>query len=173
MLKRAVSTIANKNAIIITVDNDDYLLRPDAIGMILEKFKNGADYVCGNNIRYDKPMRKYRVGRFDKLWERNGDNIWLHPICFTKALFDKVNPEDMKKDSEWINICTDFAYAVPMIQLANKPSWIEEPIYYFEPSLANQNKEGKYSLKTVNDMRDFILQKAKQRYEKDCSSYRR
>lgn len=173
MLKRAIGTIANKNTIIITVDNDDYLLRPDAICMILEKFKIGADYVCGNNIRYDKPLRKYRVGGFDKLWERNGDNIWLHPICFTKALFDKVNPEDMKRDGDWINICTDFAYAVPMIQLADKPLWIEEPIYYFEPSLANQRKKGNYNPEKVNEMRNYILQKAKQRYEKNCSSYRR
>ena len=173
MLMRAVSTIAKQSAIIITVDNDDYLLRPDAVGMILDKFKNGADYVCGNNIRYDKPLRRYRVGGFDKLWERNGDNIWLHPICFTKALFDKVDSEDMKKDGEWINICTDFAYAVPMIQLADKPSWIEEAIYYFEPSLANQRKKGNYDPEIVNEMRNYILQKARLRYETNCSSYRR
>ncbi len=173
MLMRAVSTIANKHTIIITVDNDDYLLRSDAIGMILEKFKNGADYVCGNNIRYDKPLRKYRVGGFDKLWERNGDNIWLHPICFTKELFKKVNPNDMKRDGEWINICTDFAYAVPMIQLAKNPQWIERPIYFFEPSIANQKKEGNYRIEKVNEMRNYILQKAKQRYETDNSSYRR
>ena len=173
MLMRAVSTIAKQSAIIITVDNDDYLLRPDAVGMILDKFKNGADYVCGNNIRYDKPLRRYRVGGFDKLWERNGDNIWLHPICFTKALFDKVDSEDMKKDGEWINICTDFAYAVPMIQLADKPSWIEEAIYYFEPALANQRKKGNYDPEIVNEMRNYILQKARLRYETNCSSYRR
>ena len=173
MLVRAVSTIAKETSVIITVDNDDYLLRLDAVGLILDKFKNGADYVCGNNIRYDKPLRRYRVGGFDKLWERNGDNIWLHPICFTKALFDKVGSDDMKKDGEWINICTDFAYAVPMIQLADKPSWIEEAIYYFEPSLANQRKKGNYDPEKVNEMRNYILQKAKQRYETNCSSYRR
>ncbi len=173
MLMRAVNTIAKQNAIIVTVDNDDYLLCPDALKIIVEKFRNGADYVCGNNIRYDKPLKKYHVSSFEKLWERNGDNIWLHPICFTKELFEKVNPDDMKRDGEWINICTDFAYAVPMIQLANSPQWIEQPIYFFEPSIANQKKEGNYKIEKVNEMRNYILQKAKQRYETDNSSYRR
>ena len=173
MLIRAANTIAKETAVIILVDNDDYLLCHDAIHIIIDKFKNGADYVCGNNIRYDKPLKKYQVTGFDKLWERNGDNIWLHPICFKKALFNKVNPNDMKIDGEWINICTDFAYAVPMIQLANNPSWIEQPIYYFEPSIANQKKEGKYRTEKDNEMRNYILQKAKQRYETNSSSYRR
>lgn len=173
MLLRGVNTAAKKNAIIILVDNDDYLLCHDAVRIIVEKFKNGADYVCGNNIRYDKPLKKYRVSGFDKLWERNGDNIWLHPICFKKALLDKVNPDDMKIDGEWVNICTDFAYAIPMIQLANFPTWIEQPIYFFEPSLANQRKEGNYRIEKVSEMRDYILQKAKLRYETDNSSYRR
>ena len=79
----------------------------------------------------------------------------------------------MKRDGEWINICTDFAYAVPMIQLANSPQWIEQPIYFFEPSIANQKKEGNYKIEKVNEMRNYILQKAKQRYETDNSSYRR
>ena len=79
----------------------------------------------------------------------------------------------MKRDGEWINICTDFAYAVPMIQLAKNPQWIERPIYFFEPSIANQKKEGNYRIEKVNEMRNYILQKAKQRYETDNSSYRR
>lgn len=173
MLMRAVNTIAKQNAIIVTVDNDDYLLCLDALKIIVERFRNGADYVCGNNIRYDKPLKKYHVSSFEKLWERNGDNIWLHPICFTKELFEKVNSDDMKRDGEWINICTDFAYAVPMIQLANSPQWIERPIYFFEPSRANQNKEGKYRIEKVNEMRNYILLKAKQRHETDYSNYRR
>lgn len=173
MLMRSVSTIVKQNAIIITVDNDDYLLCPDAVKTIVKKFEDGADYVCGNNIRYDKPLKKYYVSGFEKLWERNGDNIWLHPICFTKELFGKVNSDDMKRDGEWINICTDFAYAVPMIQLANNPQWIDQPIYFFEPSIANQRKEGNYRIEKVNEMRNYILQKAKQRYETDNSSYRR
>ncbi len=173
MLMRAVNTIAKGNAVVILLDNDDYLLCNDAIQNILDKFKNGADYVCGNNIRYDKPLKKYQIGGFEKLWERNGDNIWLHPICFTKELFEKVNPNDMKRDGELINICTDFAYAVPMIQLAKNPQWIERPIYFFEPSIANQKKEGNYRIEKVNEMRNYILQKAKQRYETDNSSYRR
>ena len=172
-LTRAISTIDNEKTIIITVDNDDYLLRNDAIQMILKKFNDGADYVCGNNIRYDRPLKKYRITGFDKLWERNGDNIWIHPICFTKALFTSVNLNDLKRDGKWINICTDFAYAVPLIQHAKKPSWIEQPIYYFEPSIENQKKEGKYRAENVNEMKNYILQKAKKRYEKNCSSYRR
>lgn len=173
MLIRAVHSITNEKAIIILVDNDDCLLRSDAIQLIVERFENGSDYVCGNNIRYDKPLKKYHISSFDKLWERNGDNIWLHPICFTKELFDKVHPDDMKIDDDWINICTDFAYAIPMIQLSKKPTWIEKTIYFFEPSIANQKKEGKYNINEVNKMRNFILQKAKNRYEKDHSNYRR
>ena len=173
MLINALQHVSSPDSIIITVDNDDFLIGSDAIDKIVAVFKQGADYVCGNCIRYDKPLRNYRVECFEKLWERNGDNIWLHPICFRKYLFDKVPREDFKADGEYINVCTDFAYAVPMVQMAEKPMWNPSIVYYFEPSLPNQKRQGKYSSMQVNNMRNRILKKANERYETDNSNYRR
>ena len=84
-----------------------------------------------------------------------------------------IDKKDMQVDGEYINICTDFAYAVPLIQVADSPVYQPIPIYYFEPSIANQRKEGKYKQQIVNKTREIILKKAKERYETNCSRYRR
>lgn len=173
LLIGAVRNICNPNALIVLVDNDDFLLRTDALSILWEQFQKGHDYICGNCIRYDKPNKTYSVSSFDSLWSRNGDNIWLHPISFRKELFDMIDKKDMQVDGEFINICTDFAYAVPLIQVANSPVYQPIPIYYFEPSIANQRKEGKYKQQIVNKTREIILKKAKERYETNCSRYRR
>ncbi|MCQ2347852.1 MAG: NAD-dependent epimerase/dehydratase family protein [Paludibacteraceae bacterium] len=173
LLMGAMRNIINPDALIVLVDNDDFLLRKDALSILWKQYQNGHDYICGNCIRYDKPNKKYSVSSFNYLWKRNGDNIWLHPICFRRKLFNMINSKDLQINGEYINVCTDFAYAIPLIQVAQNPCYQPMPIYYFEPSLANQKKEGKYNQQIVNETRDIILQKAKERYETNCSRYRR
>lgn len=173
LLLTAIQQIQNPNALVVLVDNDDYLLRKDALSILWKQYQLGHDYICGNCIRYDKPNKHYQVSGFDQLWNRNGDNIWIHPICFQRELFDQINLTDLQADDEFINICTDFAYATPLVQVAKNPCYQPIPIYYFEPSLANQLKEGKYNQQIVNQTRDYILKKAKERYETNRSRYRR
>ena len=151
--------IINKNTIIINLDNDDYFIDQNAISIIKNEFDNGADLTCGNCIRYDKPLKKYIIQSFKNIELREGDNIWLHPKCFKRYLFDYVSDELLKnQNGEYFDVNTDLSFMVPMVKKAKKPVFIDKIIYYFEPSLNNQRKKGLYEKKRKNKIKKFILQ---------------
>ena len=173
-LHMAISNCMSGDCIIINIDNDDFLLTDDSISIINDKFKSGADITCGNCIKYTNPVKKWMVTGFDHIWNRDGDNIWLHPKCFKRSLFLSVPYEDMcDENGRIIDTCTDYAFMVPMIQKAKRPEFINSILYYFEPSLANITHQDKYDSKKVQYVKTYILLKAKERYEKDNSNYRR
>ncbi len=160
------NVITNKNAIVINLDNDDYLVNKHAIEIIVNEFNNGAEVTCGNCIRYDKPLKRYKIKSFDNVWERDGDNIWLHPKCFRRYLFDFIDIEkDLKIDGRFIDVNTDFAIMLPIIRNAKKKVFIEDVLYYFEPSFENIRREGKYKDEYKLEIKRMLLQKEKEYYE--------
>ena len=162
------NVISNRDAVVINLDNDDYLVNDRAIEIILGEFERGAEITCGNCIRYDRPLKRYKIVSFEKVWERGGDNIWLHPKCFKRYLFDAVDIEaDLKIDGKFVDINTDFAFMIPMIRIAKKKSFIEEVLYYFEPSLENMNGEGKYGNGHKAEVKKKLLQKEEKLYEQE------
>lgn len=161
--------VLNKNAIVINVDNDDYLVNEHAIEIITKRFAQGVEITCGNCIRWDKPLKNYRVYSFDRVWERGGDNIWLHPKCFRRYLFDGIDiEEDLKIDGKYVDVNTDFAFMLPMVQRAKKCGFIQEVLYYFEPSSQNREGAGKYGEEEKHRVKKILLEKAKMR-EKNLS----
>lgn len=167
------NVVINKNSIVINLDNDDYLVNDKAIEIIVKEFDNGADITCGNCIRYDKPLKHYKITSFDKAWLRNGDNLWLHPKCFKRYLFDCIDIEnDLKIDGKFVDVNTDFAFMLPMIDNAKKKVFIDEILYYFEPSIDNMRKQGKYDAAYKLQVKEKLLLKEKERYEKNNSGNR-
>lgn len=167
------NVIANKNAVVINLDNDDFLVNDAAIEKIVKEFDNGAEITCGNCIRYDKPLRRYKITSFDKAWLRGGDNLWLHPKCFRRYLFDRIDVEnDLTIDGKFVEVNTDFAFMLPMIDRAKKRVFIDEILYYFEPSADNVSKQGKYNGANAAAVKQKILLKEKERYEKNHSGNR-
>ena len=161
------SVIKNQNAIVINLDNDDYLVNDRAVEIIVKAFDEGAEITCGNCIRYDKPLKQYTIKSFEKVWERGGDNIWLHPKCFRRYLFDFIDIEgDLKIDGKFVDVNTDFAFMLPMIRAAKKKVFIEEVLYYFEPSMDNVGKKGKYSAGYKAEIKEKLLCKEKKCYER-------
>ena len=61
-------------------------------------------------------------------------NVWQHLRTFRKYLFDAIDSDDLKLDGEWIDIATDWAFMVPIIEMAENPRYIPEPLYLYEPS---------------------------------------
>ncbi len=160
--------ILNPDCIVINLDNDDYLVNRRAIEIIVNEFHNGAEITCGNCIRYDKPLKTYKIYSFERVWERGGDNIWLHPKCFKRKLFDFINIEnDLKIDGLFVDVNTDFAIMLPMIAKSKKNVYIPDILYYFEPSTNNVNRVGKYSETYKQKIKDILLEKAKER-EHEC-----
>jgi 2-polyprenyl-3-methyl-5-hydroxy-6-metoxy-1,4-benzoquinol methylase/glycosyltransferase involved in cell wall biosynthesis len=166
--------ITNRDSIVVHIDNDDYLLSDHALSRIIQEYKNHVELTVGNCVRYNKPLKHYKVYSFDKVWERGGDNIWLHPKTHLRSLFDFVNVnEDLKKDGDFIDVNTDFAFMLPMIENSKKSVFIPELLYYFEPSHDNILQTNQYKKAHKEEMKVYILKKARERYEKNHSSHRR
>jgi len=165
--------IVNPEAIIINIDNDDCLAVDNAIERIVAEFNDGADITCGNCLRHDKPLKDYKIYSFDKSWERNGDNVWLHPKCFRRKLFDFIDiEEDLKIDGQFVNVSTDFAFMLPMIEHSAKCVFIKDTLYYFDPSMNNKKSCGKYKKENKEKIRNELLQKARRKHERNNSDNR-
>ena len=158
------NVIVKAESIVVNVDNDDYLVNPRALEIIKERFDRGAELTCGNCIRYDNPLKKYELVSFDRVWERGGDNIWVHPKCFRRKLFDSIDVEsDLKIDGKFVDVNTDFAIMLPMVAATEKREFISEVLYYFEPSADNANKVGKYSGEYKTKVKQELLENAKKK----------
>lgn len=157
--------INNPNSIVINIDGDDALMREDAISIIFEAYKNGADMTSGGCFRADKPTRRYSITSFKRCWERNGDNIWLHPKTFRRYLADYIG--DFILDGEkYIDVHTDYALLLPIVEAAKAPLEIKEVIYYFEPSKDNKKKINKYDTNHRNEVLKRLFEKAERRFMK-------
>ena len=42
--------------------------------------------------------------------------------------------EDLKLDGEWIDLANDWAFMVPITEMASNPKCIPEPLYLYEPA---------------------------------------
>ena len=122
---------ANPESVIITLDADDALLGPHVLDRVRAEYAAGADVTVGSMLRLDKEAR-YPVD-FDNPRSR-GSNVWQHLRTFRKHLFDAIAVEDLKLDGEWIDLANDWAFMVPIIEIASDPRHIPEPLYLYEPA---------------------------------------
>ncbi|MCL2380871.1 MAG: glycosyltransferase [Treponema sp.] len=152
--------VINPQTVVINVEGNGYFTTSSAIEVIVAEFNKGADITCGNCIRYDKPLREYSIYSFDKPWERNGDNLWLRPLCFRRKLFDFINVEsDLKIDGQFVGANTALAVILPMIRHSRKNVFIKDILYYSE--LYESASDGK------REIRQQLLQKARRKHEEN------
>ena len=118
-------------SVIITLDADDALIGSSVLERIRREYENGADATVGSMLRMDKEA--VYPADFDRprSWR---SNVWQHLRTFRKYLFNAIKREDFKLDGEWIDIATDWAFMVPIIEMAENPTHIPEPLYLYEPS---------------------------------------
>ena len=152
----------NPETIIVNIDNDDCLLSDEAISTIKSRFDEGAEVTVGGCFRADKPLRRYEVVGFKKSWERSGDNIWLHPKCFRRYMCNWIQG-DLKLDGKYVDIATDYAMMLPIVEHATNPIAIHDLIYYFDPSPDNSNKANKYGNNNSYNMRKKLLKRAEEK----------
>ena len=161
--------ITDPNTIVINLDSDDAFIRDDALEIIKNYYEDGADLTVGNCLRYDKPLKKYEVKSFNHLWERDGDNVWLHPKTFRRYLYEYIQ-DNLLHDGRYIEVVTDYAIMLPMIEHAKNPIFIHETLYFFQPSIDNVNKQNQYSQQRKNEMMNILLQRAKEDHMKKIVS---
>ena len=117
--------------VVITLDADDALIGKRVLARVQEEYDDGADVTVGSMLRLDKEA-SYPVD-FDnpRSW---GGNVWQHLRTFKKYLFDAIDVEDLKLNGEWIDLANDWAFMVPIVEMANSPKYIPEPLYLYEPA---------------------------------------
>jgi hypothetical protein len=124
--------------VIIHVDADDALIGNNVLAELRQKYTEGADVTIGSMIRTDK-HKKYPVDLVNPRSNRGG-NVWQHLRTFRKHLFDRIEEEDFKISGEWISIAEDWAFMLPIVEMAEKPIYIPIPLYFYEP-VENKDEE--------------------------------
>ena len=122
---------ANPETVIITLDADDALIGPNVLDRVRAEYDDGTDLTVGSMLRTDKET-DYPT-RFDapRTWD---GNVWQHLRTFKKYLFDAIAVEDLKLDGEWIDLANDWAFMVPMVEMASDPRRIPDTLYLYKPS---------------------------------------
>ena len=116
---------------IITLDADDALIGTSVLERLRREYDNGADATVGSMLRMDKEAAYPANFERPRWWT---SNVWQHLRTFRKYLFDAIDPDDLKLEGKWIDIATDWAFMVPIIEMAQNPRYIPEPLYLYEPS---------------------------------------
>ena len=117
--------------LVVIVDLDDALLVPTAISRLREVANAGHDVILGAMFRPDKPTKCYKPS-FERPRKEWGADVWIHLRSFQKKLFDQVSEDAFKVDGDWIAECTDYATMIPIVELASRPIYLPEYLYYHE-----------------------------------------
>ena len=123
---------ADPDTIVVTLDADDELIGDGVLARLAVEYREGADVTVGSMLRTDKAV-SYPVC-FDNPRRHRGGNVWQHLRSFRKRLFDAIPDEDLRLDGEYIDLANDWAYMLPIVEMAKHPVHIEEPLYLHEPS---------------------------------------
>ena len=121
----------NPDTVILTLDADDALLGGHVLARVRAEYEAGADVTVGSMLRLDKEAFYSVDFNKPRSWR---SNVWQHLRTFKKYLFDAIDVEDLKLDGEWIDLANDWAFMVPIVEMAASPRRIPEPVYLYEPS---------------------------------------
>ena len=122
---------ADPESVIITLDADDALIGDHVLERVRAEYDDGADATVGTMLRLDKEASYVPNFESPRWWD---SNVWQHLRTFRKRLFDAIDVEDLRIDGEWIDVATDWAFMVPIIEMASSPRCIPEPLYLYEPA---------------------------------------
>ena len=117
--------------VIITLDADDALVGGHVLGRVRTEYEDGADVTIGSMLRFDKEASYPADFGEPRSWN---SNVWQHLRTFRKYLFDAIDVNDLKLDGEWVELAADWAYMVPITEMASSPRHIAEPLYLYEPA---------------------------------------
>lgn len=127
---------ADPATVIITLDADDALIGDGVVERIEQEYARGADVTIGSMLRTDK-HRAYPVDLRDPRGSRGG-NVWQHLRTFRKRLFDAIPDSELRLDGAYVDLANDWAYMIPIVERAELPVHVPDPLYLHEPSGAGK-----------------------------------
>lgn len=122
----------NPESVIVTLDLDDTLIGQGVLNRLAVEYDQGADVTIGSMLRTDKQV-EYPV-TFVQPRKARGGNVWQHLRSFRKSLFDAIPDQDLRLEGRYVDIAVDWAFMIPIVEMAKHPVWIRDPLYLYEPS---------------------------------------
>ena len=132
---------ADPASVIVTLDADDALIGDRVLLRLAAEYERGADVTVGSMLRTDKAA-DYPVC-FDRPRERRGGNVWQHLRSFRKRLFDAIPDDALRFDGEYVDLANDWAFMLPIVEMARNPVHVTEALYLHEPSGTGRDAAGK------------------------------
>ena len=134
-------TCADPASVIVTLDADDALIGDGVLSRLAAEYERGADVTVGSMLRTDKAT-DYPVC-FDRPREHRGGNVWQHLRSFRKRLFDAIPDDALRIDGEYVDLANDWAFMLPIVEMARNPVHVTEALYLYEPSGIGKDPAGK------------------------------
>lgn len=141
---------ADPQSVIITLDADDALIGRHALARVRREYDAGADATVGSMLRLDKETDY--IPEFNDPRGRRGGNVWQHLRTFRKYLFDAIDADDLKRDGEWIDPASDWAFMLPIIEMARRPAHIPDLLYLYEPATPGRAVSRQESDAVIRDL---------------------
>ena len=169
---RELSTI---DSIMVSVDGDDCLRGCNVLSKLNEVYNSGDVWLSygtyaefhGEGLPFRSVSHIYRKYP-DEVINNNSfrEYQWLgsHLRTFRKNLFDKVNPDDCKKeDGQWLDTCGDIGIMFSMLEMAgNRSRYIPDILY--EYNVANTSRDGALNEKRQMELANYV--RSKKKYQK-------
>ena len=118
-IRGATSDTVKPDDILVTLDGDDWFIRPDALSRIEEEYKDPMCWLTygswvSNAKGYPALLPAYKEYGFrGKPW------LYTHPRTCKRWLFDLVKDEDLRdKNGDYFLYPSDIAVCLPMIEMA-------------------------------------------------------
>jgi glycosyltransferase involved in cell wall biosynthesis len=122
----------NPDSVIVTLDADDALLGPSVLDRVAAEYAKGADVTVGSMLRTDK--NKQYIPYFHQPRAKRGGNVWQHLRTFKKSLFDQIPNSELLLNGRYVEVASDWAFMLPIVEMARQPVYIPTPLYLYEPS---------------------------------------
>ena len=126
--------ISSPDALAVVLDLDDALLHRSVVTRLKQAVGDGADVVLAAMFRSDKPLKLYHPD-FATTRQKWGGEVWIHLRSFRKRLLDALPIEAFQLDGKWIEDCEDYATMIPLVEMARKPVYLSEYLYFHERSV--------------------------------------
>jgi glycosyltransferase involved in cell wall biosynthesis/SAM-dependent methyltransferase len=124
-------------SVIVILDADDCLIGRDVLDELERVYRQGADLTVGSMCRTDK-RADYPVDFHQPRLNRGG-NVWQHLRTFRKALFDALPDDQLRLDGGYVDIASDWAFMLPLVEMSRSPHWIRRQLYLHEPGDARDD----------------------------------
>lgn len=141
----------NDNEVIIVLDGDDWLARPDALSILDECYDSEDVWMTYGSYETlsDGSRGKYSRQLPELIIERNmfRKYPWVtsHLRTFKSWLFKKIDVSDLKDNESFFTVVMDWAMMYPMLEMAGKHSrYINEILYVHNDANPRNNFKIEY-----------------------------